>query len=50
MKIKIENNIIYNLIFILDEKINMKKKEIDIKNNFLNILILYFKNKSFNQK
>jgi len=28
MKIKIENNRIYNLLFLLDEKINMKKKEI----------------------
>jgi len=50
MKIIIENNRIYNLLFLLDEKINMKKKEIDIKNYFLNIFILYFKNKSFNQK
>lgn len=37
MKIKIENNIIYNLLFLLDEKINMKKKEIIIlKINFNN--------------
>ncbi len=37
MKIKIENNRIYNLLFLLDEKINMKKKEIIIlKINFNN--------------